>query len=163
MRYKAYLLLCCSCVCMAQTSKMLRARYGEPDVERFIARPNITATIEYGNDGSTCQIVIEAQKPLVRLDQSVKHIKREEVSAIIEELVPHSSWGREVFKFNEEMGCARGETIEYENVVVSRNWDQCTSSPERESTATVTFKRNSCPPALILSKQPRSEQPHHTP
>ena len=155
MRYAIGLFLCCSYFCAGQTSQDLRSRYGSPDVERFIARPDITATVEYGNNGSMCQVVIEALKPLVRRDQTLRHIRSDAVSAIIEEIVPRNSRGRELNTLKEYMGCAHGETTEYENVVISRSWDQCTLSPERESMATVTRKRGGCPPALIFSKQRR--------
>lgn len=157
MRYLLVLLFCVSC-CFSQTSQQLRSRYGQPDVERFIVRPDITAEIEYGTDGALCQVVIEAQHPLVRKDQSIKNLRPETVTAIIEEIVPSNTWGRKVNELYEQMGCAYGETVEYENVVIDRGEDKCIPlKPERDSGARLTMKRKGCPPALIFRDESASQ------
>ena len=69
----------------------------------------------------------------------------EAVSEIIDELVPPASRGRSIDSILESMGCAKGHIEEYENVWIARHSDECVPlKRERESTATVVFKRQSC-------------------
>jgi hypothetical protein len=44
------LLVALGTVVVTQSSQELRNRYGEPDLERFIARPGIGLTVQYGSD-----------------------------------------------------------------------------------------------------------------
>jgi hypothetical protein len=159
MRRAVYLMIFFSYSSWSQTSRELHSRYGQPDVERFAVRPGITAMVQYGTDASTCQVVIEAQHPLVRREQTIKYLRPETVSGIVDEIVPPSTWGHKLNTLTENMGCAHGETVEYENVVISRDTDQCVPlKAERESIATVTFKRSNCPPpAIVFSKESQSD------
>lgn len=159
MRYSWLVLLCLSCFSFGQTSQQLRSRYGQPDVERFIVRPNVRAAVEYGADGAACQVVIQPDRTLVPMEQPIKYLRPETVTAVLEEIVPVSGRGRKLGTLYENMGCAHGEEAEYENVVISRDTDQCVPlKPERESSATVAFKRSGCPPASLFSKESPSQK-----
>jgi hypothetical protein len=137
---------------LAQTSQTLRDRYGEPDIERFTAAHDIGLTVQYGSDGVACQIVIERKQPLIHNEQVLNYMEPEAVNEIIDELVPPASRGRSINSILESMGCAEGHIKEYENVWIARHSDVCIPlKRERESTATVVFKRQSCP----LSPYPR--------
>ena len=129
-----------------QSSSDLRSRYGQPDVERFTPAPDVGLTVEYGSDGLACQIVIERKQPLIHVQQEEKYMKPEFVSDLIDDIVPPSSRGKEVNSFLESMGCAEGRGQEYENVWISQYFNMCVPlKPERESRATVVFKRQACP------------------
>lgn len=131
---------------LAQTSQTLRGRYGEPDIERFTAARDIGLTVQYGSDGVACQIVIERKQPLLRNEQVLNYMEAEKVSEIIDELVPPANRGRSINSILESTGCAEGRIEEYENVWIARHSDVCVPlKRERESTATVAFKRQSCP------------------
>jgi hypothetical protein len=131
---------------IGQTSQTLRDRYGEPDIERFTAAGDIGLTVEYGSDGLACQIVIARKRPLLHSEQVGNYMAPEAVSEIINELVPPASRGRSINLMLESMGCAEGRIEEYENVWIARHSDMCVPlKRERESTATVVFKRQSCP------------------
>jgi hypothetical protein len=131
---------------VGQTSQTLRGRYGEPDIERFTAAGDIGLTVEYGSDGLACQIVIERKQPLLHSEQVRNYMAPESVSEIIDELVPPASRGRSIGSMLESMGCAEGRIEEYENVWIARHSDMCVPlKRERESNATVAFKRQSCP------------------
>jgi hypothetical protein len=131
---------------LAQTSQTLRDRYGEPDIERFTAAHDIGLTVQYGSDEVACQIVIERKQPLLHDEQVLNYMEPEAVTAIIDELVPPASRGRSINSILESMGCAEGRIQEYENVWIARHSDVCVPlKRERESTATVVFKRQSCP------------------
>jgi hypothetical protein len=129
-----------------QTSQTLRDRYGEPDIERFTAPHDIGLTVEYGSDGQACQIVIERKQPLLHSEKVSNYMSPEAVSEIIDELVPPATRGHSINSMIESMGCAEGRTEEYENVWIARHSDMCVPlKGERESTATVVFKRQLCP------------------
>jgi hypothetical protein len=131
---------------LAQTSKTLRERYGKPDIDRFTAAGDIGLTVEYGSDGQACQIVLERKQPLLHSEQVRNNMAPEEVSEVIDELVPPASRGHSINSILESMGCAEGRIEEYENVWITRHSDMCVPlKRERESTATVVFKRKSCP------------------
>jgi hypothetical protein len=102
--------------------------------------------VEYGSDGLACQIVIERKQPLLHGEQVRNYMAPESVSEIIDELVPPASRGRGIGSILESMGCAEGRIEEYENVWIARHSDICVPlKRERESNATVVFKRQSCP------------------
>jgi hypothetical protein len=131
---------------VGQTSQSLRDRYGEPDLERFTAAGDIGLTVEYGSDGLACEMVIERKQTLLHKEQVGYYMAPEAVSEIIDELVPPASRGRSINLMWESMGCAEGHIEEYENVWIARHSDMCIPlKRERESRATVAFKRQSCP------------------
>ena len=131
---------------VAQRSQELRSHYEEPDIERFTVGPDIGLTVEYGSDGQACQIVIERKQSLLHEKQAEKYMKPEVASKLIEEIAPPAIRGLEVNNLLESMGCAEGRHQEYENVWISHYSDVCVPlKPERESRATVVFKRQACP------------------
>jgi hypothetical protein len=131
---------------VAQTSQTLRGRYGEPDIERFTAVEDIGLTVEYGSDGPACQIVIERKQPLLHSERVRDYMAPEVVSEVIDQLVPPASRGRRINSILESMGCAEGRIEEYEKVWITRHSEVCLPlKRERESNATVAFKRQSCP------------------
>ena len=142
----AFLLIGATSLSLSQSSQDLRSRYGEPDIERFTPTPDIGLTVEYGSDGLACQIVIERKQSLLHDKQAEKYMKPEVASDLIDEIAPPSSRGKEVNSLLESMGCAEGRVREYENVWIAHYSDVCVPlKPERESSATVVFKRQACP------------------
>jgi hypothetical protein len=136
-----------------QSSNDLRSRYGQPDVERFTPAPDIGLTVEYGSDGLACQILIERKQSLVHVLQEDKYMRPEFVSKLIDEIVPPPSRGKEVNSFLEEMGCAEGRLQEYESLWISHYSNVCVPlKPERETRATVVFKRQACPRYELSSR-----------
>jgi len=49
-----------------QSSFDLHARYGEPDVQRFAIRPDITMTVEYGDDHNACILDIRPRQAFIQ-------------------------------------------------------------------------------------------------
>ncbi len=130
----------------AQTSQELHSRYGEPDIERFNVRPGIGVTLEYGSDGLTCQMVIEAQQPLVHREQPRRKMAPDVVDGIIDEMVPPEVRGRKVDDLLQSTGCGQSHVDFYENVSISRSTDHCLPlKPERDGSVTIVFKRQTCP------------------
>ena len=132
-------------VAAPQTSRDLHSRYGEPDMERFVVRPGIGLTVEYGSDGLPCRMEIEGQKILTEKDQSPKEMSPDVVTGILDEAVPLSDRGIFLGTMIEAMGCSEDRISEYEHVSISRSTDNCLPlKPERERNARIIFKRQAC-------------------
>jgi hypothetical protein len=142
----ACLLILATGLPLMQNSEEMRVRYGEPDIERFTAAGDIGLTVQYGSDGVACQAVIERKQPLLHGEQSLTYMSPEAVGELVDEIASPSSRGREVNSLLESMGCAEGRVQEYENVWIGHFSDVCVPlKPERESRATLVFKRKACP------------------
>jgi hypothetical protein len=62
------------CFGAAQTSQEIHSQYGEPDIERFTARPGIGLTVEFGSDGLACQELLEPLQPLVHREEQASYL-----------------------------------------------------------------------------------------
>jgi len=90
--------------------------------------------------------VIERKQPLLHSEQVHNLMAPEAVGEIIDGIVPPASRGRSINSLLESMGCADGRVEEYENIWIGHFSDMCVPlKPERESSATVVFKRQGCP------------------
>jgi len=155
---------------VAQTSSELHTRYGEPDQERFIVRPAISVSAQYGPDQLVCRFemqpisqhkVKKQQSSLspndtgpssgetlevhTELNDPPPMLQADESDAVLEELVPSSSRGFELSQFTIETGGNRIQIIEYRNVSISRSLQYLgKNKPERLLQITATFKRDEC-------------------
>jgi hypothetical protein len=81
---------------MPQSSFDLHARYGEPDVQRFAIRPDITMTVEYGDDHRACILEIEPRQAFIRgRFAEMKTISKEETLRLLDEVAPPEIRGAE--------------------------------------------------------------------
>src|SRR5215831_21106036 len=87
----AFFLIGTASLSLAPRSQELRSHYGEPDIERFTAAPDIGLTVEYGSDGLACQIVVERKQSLLHDKQAEKYMRPEVASRLIDEIVPPAS------------------------------------------------------------------------
>src|ERR1700727_3848696 len=90
---KSFLFLVIATASVAQTATDLTARYGYPDVERFVVRPGITMMASYAEDRTACEMVIEPKHPIHRSDDKEQSMATATVSEIIDELAPESEAG----------------------------------------------------------------------
>ena len=81
-------LLAGASVVLLESSQDFHNRYGEPDRERFVVRPGITLTVDYGSDHLACQALIEPPQPLTHLQEHVRLMPSEAVSAVLDEVAP---------------------------------------------------------------------------
>jgi hypothetical protein len=56
------LLLAASALVPQQSSSQYNSLYGSSDMERFMVRPGVSLTVEYGQDQVACQMLIEGPK-----------------------------------------------------------------------------------------------------
>ena len=127
------------------TATDLHARYGDPDMERFVVRSGITLTVTYGVDQAACQMLVEPKGLIIPRDESAKYMRPEDVTEIIDEILPEADRGELLLHFVTKSGCNDYETIDHQNVTVSRFRHKCDlPKPEIEGAATVTRKNPAC-------------------
>jgi hypothetical protein len=59
-------LIATASVLLSPSSQDFHNLYGEPDRERFAARPAISLTVEYGSDHLACSALIDPQPSPIR-------------------------------------------------------------------------------------------------
>jgi hypothetical protein len=139
------LLVVAGSVLLTPSSQELHSRYGEPDRERFAARPGISLTVDYGFDHLACNALIEPPQPLIYKENDVLLMSPEAVTEILEEVAPTNMRGKETGKAITMAGCNEFQIVEYENITIARSTHNCLPlKPEREMRATVAFKRDIC-------------------
>ena len=132
-------------VLLSQSSQDFHNRYGEPDRERFAARPGITLAVEYGSDHLACYALIDPPQPLLYSQEHVPLMSSEGVSEVLEEVAPVAMRGKEIQTFLTQSGCNQSRLTDYENVSIMRSTHTCdTSSHDQDIRTAITFKREVC-------------------
>ena len=146
MRIVGCLLLAVGSVFLTQSSQDLHNRYGEPDRERYSARPGISLTVEYGSDHLACYALIEPPQPLTYTKQYVPLMSSEGVSEVLEEVAPVAMRGKEINTFTSQSGCNVARVTDYENASIMRSTHTCDpASHDQDVRTAITFKRDICP------------------
>lgn len=130
---------------LAPSLQELHARYGEPNLERFMARPGIAVTVEYGSDGSACWVLIEPPRALFHPEESLPLMSSDTVTEILEEIAPADTRGTSVLSMISDTGCAESQTTQYQAVTINLIRNTCIPpAPEHEVRATITYNRDVC-------------------
>jgi hypothetical protein len=133
-------------VFLSQGLQDFHSRYGEPDRERFAARPGVSLTVEYGSDHLACQALIEPPRSLTSTEEHVPLMSSVGVSEIVEEVAPMAMRGKEINVVVLVSGCNEAHVTEYENVSIMRSTHTCDSaSRDQDVRAAITFNRDICP------------------
>ena len=149
-----YAIVLTSYLCAGQTSAEFHSRYGESDTERFKVRDGIALTVQYGSDGSACQMEIKPQNLFVQR-QPQRFMAPDVVDGIIDELVPPDTRGRRANGFTLRTGCGESKVDTYDNASIVRAIDTCLpSQPERDTGVTIIFKRQACPDTGLQASGP---------
>jgi hypothetical protein len=123
----------------------LRNRYGDPGAQRFKVRPGITLMVTYGRDRTACRMVLGPIRSIIPRDEPARYMRSEDVTGIIDEVLLEADRGEQLLGAVTESGCNDYETIDYDNVTVSRFRHRCDlPKPEIESEATVMRKTPAC-------------------
>jgi hypothetical protein len=128
---------------MAQTSTELRERYGEPQSETYQVRPQIVLSVFYTESGQLCRMEISPRHQKVRLGLAAEVMSSDEVSHIIDELVPIAQRGRSIRKVTDTSGCNEYLITEYEKVIVSLS-NRCQAQGAGTYSATIEWKEAKC-------------------
>jgi len=133
-------------VLLSQSSRDFHDRYGEPDRERFAARPGISLTVEYGSDYLACYALIDPPRPLTYSEEHVPLMSSEGVSEVLEEVAPIAMRGKQINGSITFSGCNQFRLTDYENVSIMRSTHTCDpSSHDQDIRTAITFKRDICP------------------
>ena len=138
-----------------QSSVDLRARYGEPDVQRFALRPDITVTVEYGSDEKACILEVEPRKAFIRgMMPQLKTISKEQMLQLLDEVAPPEARGIESMPLFSNDFASGGQCVghgtfgRYTNADISLSYIVCDPPMGRFTTgvqsARVQFKRPAC-------------------
>src|SRR6202042_3757286 len=128
-----FLFFAVASVLLAPSSQDFRSRYGEPDVERFVARPGIAVTVEYRSDHLAWQTLIQPPNSIIYAGQPSALMRPETVTEILEEIAPSNERGKELVSSITSMGCNESQSVEYENATIVRATHNCLPlMPERE-------------------------------
>jgi hypothetical protein len=123
----------------------LRNRYGDPGVQRFMVRTGITLMVTYGTDRAACRMVLGTIRSTIPRDEPAQYMRSEDVTGIIGEVLPEADRGEQLRRVVTKSGCNDYETIDYDNVTVSRFKHRCNlPKPEIEGEATVMRKNTAC-------------------
>jgi hypothetical protein len=131
-------------VATPRDSLNLHTRYGQPDLERFTIRPDITLTVEYGPDGKACVTNIEPRQAFIHETYfPLPTMTEETAQSLLSEVAPPETRG----KGSEEIGFQSSRnvirTFAYEKVTINLHVDVSpTEGGVRD--AWVDFKRAEC-------------------
>jgi hypothetical protein len=132
-------------VVLAPSSQEFHNRYAKPDLERYMARPGIALTVEYGSDHFACRVLVEPPHSLFRPDKKVPLMLSETVDEILEETVPVKVRGMSILSSIDSMPCAEDRRTQYQRLTIDRIRNTCVSpTPEHEVRAEVTYNRYVC-------------------
>ena len=130
----------------ADTAQTMRQRYGPPISETYLIKPGVVASVSFGPSGHVCEIVVSPEETAsVKRSKAFKH---QELSDLIDELVPESERGKPMYAgfFNvtclPDNDCA-GTTSDSEKVSIYRN-----GGGDRERYATIRWTRDECHPRV---------------
>lgn len=142
----SFLIVTAGSVLLSQNSRDFHSRYGEPDRERFAARPGISLTVEYGSDRLACYALIDPPQPLLYSEEHVPLMSSESVTEVLEEVAPVAMRGKEINSALIQRGCNQIRITDYENVSIARSTHTCDPlSHEQDVRTGITFKRDMCP------------------
>lgn len=128
----------------AQSASELKARYGDPDVERFLVRPGITLTVRYAADQTPCEMLIGPMRSIIPRNEAAIYMRPEVMTEIIDEVLPEANRGKLLRSFVTKSGCNEIETKEHENVTIIRFRHKCDlPNPKIEGEAMITWKNSS--------------------
>jgi hypothetical protein len=146
------LLVAAASVFLTQSSQEFHSRYGEPDMERFTARPGISLAVEFGSDRLACQILIEPSQLLIHQEEQARPMSSEGASQVLEEVAPVAMRGKEINSGSLVSGCNVARFTEYENLSIMRSTHTCEpSSHDQDVRIAITFKRDICPKPRMAS------------
>lgn len=132
-------------VLLTQSSQEFHGRYGEPDIERFAARPGISLAVEYGSDHLACQVLIEPPQSLIHQEEQARLMSSEDASQVLEEVVPVAMRGKKTNAMIDVSGCNEVHMTDYENVFIMRTTHTCDpSSHDHDIRTAISFKRDIC-------------------
>jgi hypothetical protein len=131
---------------VAQTSGELSALYGNPDAERFVARPGISLMAAYTADRSVCEMMIEPDRSTQQSAGKQQSMATRTVTEIIDELIPKPERGIPLNRIIERMGAPEHQDAEYQNVTIAQDFSRGLPAHHDETSATIVRQDVACKP-----------------
>lgn len=130
----------------ADTAQTMRQKYGPPISEAFLIKPGVVATLSFGVSGHVCEIVVRPEE--TAQIKGGKTFKYQELTDLINELVPVNERGKPIFGGFDNIRClpddnCAGTSSESEKVSIYRN-----GQIDRERYATIQWTRDECYPRV---------------
>jgi len=147
------LLACVAFLAMAspvpQSSFDLHARYGEPDVQRFAIRPDVTMTVEYGPDQKACILDVEPRQAFIHgFPGSQASFSKETALELLDEIAPPEVRGKDTLPLFEGYAVSSCGGLTFgssEHAQVSAGLDLC-KTPITVRSLRVSLTRPACEP-----------------
>jgi hypothetical protein len=136
------------CFAIAQESPELLKNYGAPDVQRYRVTSEVTVTVGYGKDRTTCEVLVQRRQSSILRDETKRNsivISSAVVERLLSELVPE--WSRQGTPriLYEQMGCSRNNIADYDNVRIVRMTNDCAAGNDgRTTSVSVEWKVAQC-------------------
>jgi hypothetical protein len=124
----------------------MRQRYGPPISETYLIKPGVLASVSFGASGHVCEIVVSPQE--TALVKRGKTFKRQELTDVIDELVPVNERGKPMGGGFVNYACmpdndCNGTFSDSEKVSIYRN-----GGIDGERYATIHWTRDECYPRV---------------
>ncbi|MGB2663405.1 MAG: hypothetical protein WAK48_05350 [Candidatus Acidiferrum sp.] len=159
-------------IALAPSSIELHRQYGEPTLARFLGRPGISVTVEYGRDRLACEVRISPARSLVEEERlrsafqqhmgpalSLKELSRcmpsPAVTELINQLAPEAMRGKKIDGRSFQSSCLVMNMSDYENVDIARGINHCEPADQQDTGTSLSFKRDECPkyePGVSIKK-----------
>jgi len=117
----------------------LTAKYGPPELEQYRVTPEISLTVEYGQDRTICQLLVEPRT------KSVSEISGDLVDKLLNELLPLGARQGEARTMLEQMGCPALLSEDYDNVRIARAMNDCAPAGKSVTSMVIEWKQPECP------------------
>jgi hypothetical protein len=127
-----------------QNSSDLRTHYGQPDVERFAIRPDITLTAQYGRDGKACILLLEPRRAFIHssLVQN-QTFSKDAAMELVDEVAPPETRGKPLLGPGATIGGLSFQWEWYENLAITYV-ERTSAAPATVIFAQVRFERAGC-------------------
>ena len=78
----------------AQSASEVKARYGDPDVERFFVRQGITLMVRHAGDRTASEMLIGPMRSIIPRNEAAIYMRQEVMTEIIDEVLPEDNRGK---------------------------------------------------------------------
>jgi len=132
----------------AQDSREVLKKYGEPDVERYRLTSDVTVTLAYGKDRTTCEVLVQRRPSSILREEAKRNsivIPSAVVDKLLGELVPESARRGAPKIMYEQMGCGGNRIADYDNVRIAWLTNECATGSDGKITyVSVEWKVAQC-------------------
>jgi hypothetical protein len=133
---KLFLALLLFCIPItAQTREELLKKYGNPVLEIYQVRPNISVSVTYNKEEKVCRMLIKPTTPESQLPAPTL----ESLKAIADELVPHQARGRNIINGFMSGVEIYGTSYDYENLKIYSAFNE-----KNEIWVNIVWKAKAC-------------------